>query len=239
LLITKFKLKANTKTLFMKSQLLVFGIAASLVGFTSCKNEEEERAERTVESYTRYVDSLEDVSEADARANWTSIEAEYRQRTTDAEAAMVNLKDRDKAERRLNESRQKYEVLRNRYQVTVQDQTTRNSGSGLQSSLFPTGTMGSDMNFDWVNKDNILRVYNDFYNVYQRDKDNYSREDFDEVKAMYEALDARKNTVEKEGLSATDNRKIAELKLKFAPKFKVDRMGAKTRENENAKDAAN
>lgn len=91
------------------------------------------------------------------------------------------------------------------------------------------------MNFSWVNKDNILRVYNDFYNEFEKNKNTYSREDFDEIKAMYEALDAHKNTVEKEGLTSKDNRKIAEIKFKFAPKFKWERMGAKAEENADAK----
>ncbi len=99
--------------------------------------------------------------------------------------------------------------------------------------------MGNDINYDWVNKDNILRVYNDFYNEFDKNKDNYTREDYDEIKALYEALDARKNTVEKEGLSSSDNRKIAELKFKFGPKFKWNRSGAKSDENRDAKDQAN
>lgn len=89
-----------------------------------------------------------------------------------------------------------------------------------------------------MNKDNILKAYNDFNNAYDKNKGSYTREDFDEVKTIYEALDARKNTVEKEGLSSEDNRKIAELKLKFGPTFKVDRMKAKGDENSAAKDAA-
>ena len=52
---------------------------------------------------------------------------------------------------------------------------------------------------------------------------------------MYEALDSRKNTVEKEGLSAEDNRKIAGLKIKFAPMYTVNRMGAKSEETAAAK----
>ncbi|MNR59162.1 hypothetical protein D3C85_1803590 [compost metagenome] len=52
---------------------------------------------------------------------------------------------------------------------------------------------------------------------------------------MYEALDSRKNTVEKEGLSAEDNRKIAGLKIKFAPMYTVNRMGAKSEETASAK----
>jgi hypothetical protein len=52
---------------------------------------------------------------------------------------------------------------------------------------------------------------------------------------LYEALDSRKNTVEKEGLTAEDNRKIAGLKIKFAPMYTVNRMGAKAEENKEAK----
>ena len=131
--------------------------------------------------------------------------------------------------------------MRARYQAAIdaEKESDNSGGSSLSATLFPMGTVGKDLNFDWVNKDNILRVYNDFNNAYDENKDKFSREDFDEIKQMYEALDARKNTVEKEGLSAEDNRKIAELKFKFAPTFKVDRMGAKTAENEDAKEDAN
>jgi hypothetical protein len=52
---------------------------------------------------------------------------------------------------------------------------------------------------------------------------------------MYEALDNRKNTVEKEGLSSEDNMKIAGLKVKFAPMLKVNRIGAKGEEQAEAK----
>ncbi len=41
--------------------------------------------------------------------------------------------------------------------------------------------------------------------------------------------------MEKEGLSAKDKAKIAEIKFKFAPKFKWERMGAKAEENADAK----
>ena len=52
---------------------------------------------------------------------------------------------------------------------------------------------------------------------------------------MYEALDSRKNTVENEGLSSSDNMKIASLKVKFAPTYTINRTGAKSEENAEAK----
>jgi hypothetical protein len=70
------------------------------------------------------------------------------------------------------------------------------------------------MNFSWVNKDNILGIYQNFVNTVDNNKDAYSREDWDEVKLMYEALDSRKIQLKRRS-SGDDNRKIAGLKLKF------------------------
>ena len=65
-------------------------------------------------------------------------------------------------------------------------------------------------------------------------KDNYTREDWDEIKVLYEALDTRKNAVEKD-LSGSDNLKIAGLKVRFASIKATHRGGTKGAENEAAK----
>ena len=92
------------------------------------------------------------------------------------------------------------------------------------------------MIFAWVYNDYILSVYDKFVNTVSDNKDAYSREDWDEIKLMYEALDSRKNTVEKEGLSSKDNLKIAGLKIRFSSIYTSNRMGAKAEENEEAKE---
>ena len=111
-----------------------------------------------------------------------------------------------------------------------------NYNQRLRDTFFGAGKLGEDMNFSWVNKDNILQTYQTFFEAYKANKGNFTREDYDEVKMIYEALDSRKNTVENEGLSSEDNNKIAAIKFKFAPMFKVNRIGAKARENEEAKE---
>ena len=230
----------------MKTKSLLLSAAVIALGFTACKSDEEKQAEKTVDTYTVYVDSVENVAAADAKSNWQAIEAEYAQRTSEAEAALANLKDKQKAEEKLNASKAKYEQLKAKYQAELDTEAAAAAPAApadvrasFRDSFFGAGKLGSDLNFNWVNKDNILTVYNDFNNAYDKNKGSYTREDFDEIKEIYEALDARKNTVEKEGLTAKDNRKIAELKLKFGPTFKIDRMKAKGDENQDAKDKAN
>jgi hypothetical protein len=85
-------------------------------------------------------------------------------------------------------------------------------------------------------KDDILQVYNDFNKKFKKNKDTYSREDFDEIKALYEASDSRKKTVENKGLTSADNAKIVEIKFKVGPKFKREQMGAKAFENAKVKE---
>ncbi|MDD3004550.1 hypothetical protein [Flavobacterium sp.] len=218
----------------MKKLQLLLGLTVATVSFTSCKSEEEKMAEKTFDRYEKYVDSVNSVNEAEAYANWQAIEAGYNVRLNDADAALINMKDQTNAQNRIDKAKAKYAEFQTKVEATAPKPVDRKVV--IRDSYFGEGRITDDnRDFSWVNKDNILKVYNDFYNEFEKNKDSYSREDFDEIKALYEALDSRKNTVEKEGLSAKDNAKIAEIKFKFAPKFKWERMGAKAEENADAK----
>ena len=220
----------------MKKVQLLLGVAVIAASFTSCKNEEQEMAEKSFDRYEKYVDSVQTVTEADALANWQAIEAGYNDRMSEADMAIANMKDRAEAEVRIEKSKVKYTEFKTKVEASVPKPVVVDRKVVIRNSYFGNGIMAGDsMDFSWVNKDNILKVYNDFYNEFDKNKDSYSREDFDDLKALYEALDARKNTVEKEGLSSHDNLKIAEIKFKFGPKFKWNRMGAKAEENADAK----
>ncbi len=216
----------------MKSIKLVLGMAIIGAAFTSCKDEKQAQAEKSVETYTVYVDSLENVQTEEVAANWDAIEANYQMRIVEAESALENIKDNEKAKERIEASKAKYETLKAKLTPVAPVASPK---QGMRNALFGEGKIGDDMNFDWVNAKNIHAVYQQFVDTAEKNKDAYSREDWDEVKMMYEALDSRKNTVEKEGLSGEDNRKIAALKIKFSPMLTVNRMGAKSAEAADAK----
>lgn len=222
----------------MKTGKLLLGMVVIALGFTSCKDEKKIQAEKSVETYVVYVDSIGTMDAVATRENWKSIQANYELRNAEAEVALQNLKD-DKAQERINASRAKYEELRAKMiaedEAANQAKIADNPKQRLRNALFGEGKVGSDMNFSWVNAQNILSVYQIFVDTAQKNKDSYTREDWDEVKLMYEALDSRKNTVENEGLTSSDNRKISGLKLKFAPMFTLNRMGAKSSEMSKAK----
>ncbi|MFH6968510.1 DUF6565 domain-containing protein [Flavobacterium sp. FlaQc-28] len=217
----------------MKNIQLVSGIAFIALIFTSCKDEKQEKAQKTIDSYVAYVDSVKNVTADDLKENWKGVETEYDKRAEEAQLALADIKDNTAATEKINTSKVKYEEFRN--EMAVLFAPTPSPKQQLRNALFGEGKIGDDMNFAWVNAKNIHSVYQQFVHTVENNKDKYTREDWDEVKLMYEALDSRKNTVEKEGLTAEDNRKIAGLKLKFAPMYTVNRIGAKSEETAVAK----
>lgn len=216
----------------MKKGKLLLGVALIALGFTSCKDEKEAQADQAVDTYVVYVDSIEKVT-IDDKTDWDQIDAVYQLRMNEAEASLAYSKDSIKAQERMMLTRDKYEALKSKMVVVA---PVPSSKQQLRNALFGEGKIGDDMNFSWVNAANIHDVYQSFIHTAENNKDSYTREDWDEIKLMYEALDSRKNTVENEGLSKEDNRKIAGLKFKFAPMLKVNRMGEKTEEMQKAKE---
>ncbi|KAF2517340.1 DUF6565 domain-containing protein [Flavobacterium foetidum] len=219
----------------MKNIQVLAGALVIALGFTSCKDEKQEKAQKTIDSYVAYVDSVKNVSAENLKENWTAVEAEYDRKSQEANAALADLKDNTAATEKINSSKTKFEEFKNEMTTVFAPPAAASPKQQLRDALFGAGKIGDDMNFSWVNAQNIHSVYQQFVHTVEDNKDKYSREDWDEIKLMYEALDSRKNTVEKEGLTAEDNRKIAGLKVKFAPMYTVNRMGAKSEENKDAK----
>lgn len=214
-------------------------VVLSFLGATtiSCKDSAKEQRYQSVDAYEAYVDSISNVGMENVSDRWDEIENNARNFRNNAEVELRSIsdddKDREQYQQKVYATSERYDDFRNQ---VLAERENRSGVSQIRTTLFPSVAIGDDRNFDWVNKDNILATYDHFVTTVDNNKDNYTREDWDEIKMLYEALDSRKNTVENEGLSAEDNRKIAALKVKFAPMYTVNRMGAKAEENRESKE---
>lgn len=216
----------------MKNLKLTLGILSLAAFVVSCEDKQEKEAQEQIIAYTSYVDSVNGLDKEAAAKDWETIANEEQKRKLKAETAVSSVEDQTSAQTKVNEAAVSFED----YKKEVQQAQMEMHKMQLRNSLFGENKVGSDRSFAWVNKDNIASVYENFVNTVEANKDSYSREDWDEIKLLYEALDTRKNTVENEGLSSSDNMKIAGLKIKFAPMYTVNRMGAKAEENSEAKE---
>jgi hypothetical protein len=225
-----------------KTKLLIAAAIVS-IGFTACNNENKE-AKQDAEVLNVYVDSVENATPVYTTENWTAIENGYQERAARAEKNLASLSAEEKA--KADASKAKYEALKAKYELAIKEQEMKNAMTPpntntapnfrkvLRDRLFGEGKIGDDMQFAFVTGDNILGIYKNFVDVVADNKNTYSREDWDEINVLYEALDTRKNAVEKD-LKTADNLKIAGLKIRYASIAATHRGGTKVKENSESK----
>ncbi len=219
---------------------LMIAAAIATIGFTACDAKKETKH---AEVLTTYVDSVEGVTPVYTTANWTAIDNGYQLRLTEAEKEYAALDAEGKA--KADASKAKYEALKAKYELKLKEaemkttmeanaNTAPNFRKVLRDRLFGEGKIGDDMQFGYVTGDNIRSVYSNFVDVVADNKNNFTREDWDEINVLYEALDTRKNKVEKD-LATKDNLAIAGMKIRFASIAATHRGGTKVKENTEAK----
>ncbi len=224
----------------MRTTHVMISAAIVLAGFTACNNDTaNDGAKKDAVNLTAYVDSVDSQPPVYTLDNWVAIDNGYQERAIKAEAAIESLEADDKA--KAEASKAKYAALKAKYEAKLKENegtvvvTSPDFRQVLRNKLFGEGKIGTDMKFGFVTADNILGIYKNFVNTVADNKNSYSREDWDEIKVLYEALDTRKNTVEKD-MPSGDNLKIAGLKIRFASIKATHRGGTKGEENAKAKE---
>lgn len=215
----------------MKNILKHLALTALVILAISCKDEKQEIAHQKVAQFKMYVDSVSQLATDKTSENWETIQIRYEKIKMEAQDAMNELENKMDMESMIDKADSKYEE----YKTTVLLKKEALLRENFRNSFF-TEKVDDDMKFEWVNKDNIADVYLHFISTIEQNKASYTREDWDEIKLIYEALDTRKNVVEKEGLSSKNNIKIAGLKIKFATLYQINRATAKSKENAEAKE---
>jgi len=223
----------------MKKINVLIAVCITMSGFIACKNSATQAKEDAM-SLNNYVDSVEKLNPVYTTAYWSELDEGYRLRVSETDKTNTALTASEKET--LAASKAQFAELKTSYAIEIsaaenQAKITTSASDYrqvLRNSLFGEGMIGSDLKFDFVTANNLLSVFRTFVNTVQDNRNVYTREDWDEIKVLYEALDTRKNAVEKE-LPNGDNTKIAGLKIKFSAIKATHRGGTKAEENKEAK----
>ncbi|MEO6001373.1 MAG: DUF6565 domain-containing protein [Chitinophagaceae bacterium] len=220
----------------MKNCVFLLKSAFLLALLPAC-NDSANETKKNAETLSQYVDSVNQVTPEYTNTYWASIDSGYQVRLREINITESEMNDADR--KKLEESKDQFETMKVAYTAKIKEARDKKNANDyrqvLRTSLFGQGKLGSDMQFNFVTAKNILSVYENFVNTVADKKDDYTREDWDEIKVLYEALDTRKNEVEKD-LDSKDNFKIAKLKIRFATIKALHRGGSKGEENKKAKE---
>lgn len=212
----------------MKSRQYLFMIGIAASSLVACENNSA-KDEQLAADIDNYVDSVFTNVSNYTKETWDDISATYAAKKAELKTEGRELSAEVKEE--LDEAEQKFAALRSRFESNIK---AIESKQAMRDELFGAGKVGNDLSFVWVTAANAKEVYVNFVNTVERNKDRYTREDWDEIKVLYEALDNRKNEIEKD-LAGADNREIAKQKVRFVGIKAVNRLTAKVEENTDSK----
>ena len=222
----------------MTKKLLYFtAIALTIcVGLASCNSGKDKQIESDLTQLGAYLNSVKATAQVYTQDHWEKIKTEYN--NTIEKIGGADEKLPAEATAKLESAKAEYNKLKDDYdshfREAAKEQAANSYKVTLRKALFGDDNIGADMKFDFVTSKNALSVYDRFVTTVKNNQNNYTREDWDEIKLLYEALDNRKNEIEKD-LSTSDNLKIAKHKVQFAAIKSIKRPAAKVEENEDAK----
>ena len=97
----------------MKNLKLTFALVGIVIAFASCKDEKQENAQKSLERYSDYVDSISNIEQEKAAENWAAIESDYSRLKADAENSLATATDKTKLQDSLNIASIRYEEFKN------------------------------------------------------------------------------------------------------------------------------
>jgi hypothetical protein len=194
----------------MKKGIILLMIGALLLSEIACI-EPNKNAEIEVKDLRHYIDSVEQNRHNyyQDETYWISVEKHYLTEQKNIEIKAADLTTQARAD--YEKLKVDYAALKVKY---TEERTKINARIGLRNSLYGDIKINDDISFMFMTAKNVLSIYQTFVTTVDNNKEEYSREEWDEIQTLYDTMNARKDEIEKE-ITAKDKKKITGQKIKF------------------------
>ncbi len=215
------KRKSWKQALGVLTAIAVIAFSSVSCGDNGRKNDDD------VESFKVFVTDLKAKSEEEVKENWEVIEKEYNEKVTAIDQKTEELEDEIKKE--YEQLKKDYEELKTKYSTQMKEEDYDGNLQKLYEALL---TNEGDMDLSGVTASNIAAVYSSFVVIVDAQMDEYTREDWDEIEILWEALNKRKDEME-DKLSNEQKMKISEDKVKYATLNALYKLPGKSEEKKS------
>lgn len=216
------------KSIKIKSLKNTFGTltAATVLcmSVVSCGGGEHQK-DKDVESFRIFVTELKAKND-EITDNWDEVEQKYQAKVDKIEKKEAELESSLKEE--YEQLKKDYAELKAKHEAhhVVEDNVSEGSLNDLYATIL---TNEGDMDMSGVTSENIVSVYNNFVEIVKLHKNDYTREDWDEVDVLWDALNKRKNELE-DNLTSEDKLEIGEEKVEYGACKATNKLPAKSEE---------
>lgn len=197
-----------------------------LLSIVACTGPNRE-TEKEVKLLRLYVDSVEQThrDNYEDEMYWAATDQYYLAKQAELDLKMADLSLQAQSD--YKKLKDDYAALKVKYDT---ERAKRKVQMALFNSLYPGVKTGDDRRFLFMTPANAAVMYESFVTTVDNNKEAYSREDWDEIKAFYVAMNTRKDTIE-DSISKKDNQKITGQKVKFVAIKALNRPMSESEQN--------
>lgn len=219
-------MKTSTSKTWKKTIGILSAAAILSVSLTSCGGNKHK--DDDVESFRVFVTELKVKDDSEVKESWDNIEREYEEKVAEIDQKEDKLEDNIKQE--YEQLKQDYKELKAKYDTENMDADVNTAnGYNIQPLYETILTNEGDMDLTGVTASNIGSIYKGFVDIVDSHKNEYTREDWDEVDVLWDALNKRKNELE-DNLSSEQKLEIGEEKVKYGTYKSLNKLPAKSEE---------
>ena len=97
----------------MKTVVALVSFFIILIAFSSCKSDQQKKAELVTNDYVKFVDSIANQGTSNITRNWNEIAKDYEEKSKELNSEIDKLEDITIFDDKIDPATEKYEVIRN------------------------------------------------------------------------------------------------------------------------------
>lgn len=97
----------------MKTVVALVSFFIILIAFSSCKSDQQKKAELVTNDYVKFVDSIANQGTNNITRNWNEIAKDYEEKSKELNSEIDKLEDITIFDDKIDPATEKYEVIRN------------------------------------------------------------------------------------------------------------------------------
>lgn len=197
--------------------------AIGSLSMISCEDPNESRAENEFNEYRDYVeaesgafDNSDDWEWDEYDNNWREYDSAYQEHATGVEENLEYLSEENKAE--YDRMQGEYENRRSMYEQRSAEEDNNIDENSISGRMYVAVDIvdpnPDNVEFSKVTAENLRETYKNFVDYIESNKGEMTDEDWENAEIIWEALNLRKNEVEKD-IPTEDNVAIGTLKVEY------------------------
>lgn len=209
--------------------VLIIVLLLSTFTFSHCSDNGKENQRKDLDNFNTYVSEHRTASEKYYDQKWEDMDREYNERKTLLEKDIEKMDNESKEI--YNKSVADWEAYKNEFNAKQEERKQLTEVNNFKMKLLPSGT---DTELKSLTAHNIQLVYVHFYDIVEKNKDTYTKEEWNHINNLWVNMNYMREGFEKNHeIPEAEMKKINNVRLKYTAIKALNRPFADSEHDES------